>query len=38
LWVDGKIRVERVQREEKYDPPIGGKGEAMRRRHVPSCF
>ena len=37
-WVDGKIRVERVQRRAKYDPVIGTRQEARRRRFVPSCF
>jgi hypothetical protein len=36
--VDGKIRVERVQRGEKYDPVVRSKREAMRRLMVPSCF
>ncbi len=37
-WVDGKIRIEQVQRETKYDPIIGTRQEARRRRFVPSCF
>ena len=36
--VDGKIRVERIQRIEKYDPPISTRGDAMRRSRVPACF
>ena len=38
FWVEGKIRVERVQRETKYDPVIRTRQEARRRRFVPSCF
>jgi hypothetical protein len=37
-WIDGKIRIERVQREQKYDPVIQTKRDALRRRNVPSCF
>lgn len=37
-WVDGKIRVERVKRDEKYDPPITTRKESLRRKKVPSCF
>jgi hypothetical protein len=37
-WTDGKIRVERVRREQKYDPVIRTKRDALRRRNVPSCF
>jgi hypothetical protein len=37
-WVDGKIRVERVQRKEKYDPVLEDRKEARRRLTVPSCF
>jgi hypothetical protein len=38
LWVENKIRVERVQRKEKYDPVIRSKKEAIRRLMVPACF
>jgi hypothetical protein len=38
LWINNKIRVERVQRKEKYDPVIRSKKEAMRRQMVPACF
>jgi hypothetical protein len=37
-WVEGKIRIERVPRDVKYDPPITSRKEALRRRNVPSCF
>ena len=37
-WVENKIRVERVQRKEKYDPVIRSKKEATRRLMVPACF
>ena len=37
-WRDGKIRIERIQREKKYDPVIETKQQALRRRNVPSCF
>jgi hypothetical protein len=37
-WTEGKIRIERVQREKKYDPVIGSREEALRRLRVPSCF
>ncbi len=35
---DGKVRVERVQREKKYDPVIRTEKDARRRLNVPSCF
>jgi hypothetical protein len=37
-WVGDKIRVERIQRTEKYDPVIRTRGEALARLKVPSCF
>jgi hypothetical protein len=37
-WRDGKIRVERIKREEKYDPVIRTKKEALKRMKVPGCF
>jgi hypothetical protein len=37
-WTDGKIRVERVRREKKYDPAITTKKQALRRQRVPGCF
>lgn len=37
-WCNEKIRVERVNREEKYDPVIRTKKEALRRIRVPGCF
>jgi len=37
-WIEGKIRVERVQRKEKYDPVVRNKKAAKRRIRVPSCF
>jgi hypothetical protein len=37
-WVGGRIRVERVPREAKYDPPITTLKESLRRKNVPSCF
>lgn len=37
-WVDGGIRVLRVQRKEKYDPVIRDRKAAKRRLKVPSCF
>ena len=36
--VDGKMRVERVQRERKYDPIIKNIKDARRHALVPSCF
>ena len=38
VWSKGKIRVERVQRKEKYDPVVRNKKDAKRRLRVPSCF
>ena len=38
VWSNGKIRVERVQRKEKYDPVVRDKKDAKRRLMVPSCF
>jgi hypothetical protein len=37
-WTNGKIRVERVKREKKYDPVISTKKQALRRQRVPGCF
>jgi hypothetical protein len=37
-WTDGKIRVERIKRDEKYDPVVRSKKEALRRMKVPGCF
>jgi len=37
-WAEEKIRIERVQREKKYDPVIGNREEALRRLRIPSCF
>jgi hypothetical protein len=37
-WVDKKIRVEQIQRTDKYDPVIASKKEARRRQRVPGCF
>lgn len=37
-WVEEMIRVERVQRREKYDPVIRTPREARERLMVPSCF
>jgi hypothetical protein len=37
-WKDGKIRIERVQRDKKHDPVIQTKQQALRRRNAPSCF
>ena len=37
-WVEGKIRIEVVQREEKYDPALRTREEARRRLTGPSCF
>ncbi|MBP1742119.1 MAG: hypothetical protein H6Q48_4412 [Deltaproteobacteria bacterium] len=37
-WVDKKIRVEQIQRTDKYDPVIASKKEALRRQRVPGCF
>jgi hypothetical protein len=37
-WVEGKIRIERVQREKKFDPVIESREEALRRLRIPSCF
>lgn len=38
FWADRKIRVEQVQRTEKFDPVITTKKEALRRQRVPGCF
>jgi len=35
---NGKIRVERVKREEKYDPVIRTREEALKRMKIPGCF
>ena len=35
---EGKIRIERVQRKEKYDPIIRTKKDVIRYRFGPSCF
>ena len=37
-WRREKIRVERVKREEKYDPVIRTKEEALKRIKIPGCF
>ena len=37
-WQGEKIRVERVKREQKYDPVIRTKKEALRRMRIPGCF
>jgi hypothetical protein len=37
-WRNGKIRVERVKRKEKYDPVISSRKESLRRLKVPGCF
>jgi len=37
-WNEGKIRVERVQREKKHDPAITTREQALRRQRVPGCF
>jgi hypothetical protein len=37
-WMEGKIRVERVRRDEKFDPIIRSKEEFLRRMRVPGCF
>jgi len=37
-WVDKRIRVQQIQRTDKYDPVIANKKEAMRRQRVPGCF
>ena len=37
-WTDGKIRVERIRRDTKYDPVIRNRKEALRRIKVPGCF
>jgi hypothetical protein len=37
-WADGKIRIERIQREKKFDPVVGSREEALRRLRIPSCF
>jgi hypothetical protein len=37
-WTDGKIRIERIPREKKFDPVIETKQQSLRRRNVPSCF
>jgi hypothetical protein len=38
VWSNGRIRVERVQRKEKYDSVVRDKKAAKRRLRVPSCF
>ena len=37
-WTDGKIRVERIRRDEKLDPVIRSKEDSLRRMRVPGCF
>lgn len=37
-WVDDRIRVDRIQREGKYDPVIRTAREARRSFAVPTCF
>lgn len=37
-WQDGKIKVERVKREKKYDPVIRTKEDALKRMKIPGCF
>lgn len=37
-WADGLIRVEQVQRKEKYDPVIRDFHDARERLRAPSCF
>jgi hypothetical protein len=37
-WVDDRIRVDRVQRSEKWDPVIRTPGEARKRLIAPACF
>jgi hypothetical protein len=37
-WIDKRIRVEQIQRTDKYDPVIASKKEAKRRQRVPGCF
>lgn len=38
VWVGDKLRIERVQRSEKYEPVIGTSEQARNRLSVPSCF
>jgi len=38
LWVNDRIRVERVQREEKYDPVVRTREQAREQLIAPSCF
>ncbi len=38
VWTDGKIRVEKVQREQKLQPLIRSQKESDELLHVPSCF
>jgi len=37
-WREGKIRVERIRRKEKYDPVIRRGKEARQRMKIPGCF
>lgn len=37
-WVGDKIRIDKVQRAEKYDPVIRNAHEARKQMAVPSCF
>jgi len=37
-WCDEKIRIDRIQRNQKFDPVIRDKKEAIKRLKVPSCF
>jgi hypothetical protein len=37
-WLNEKIRIERIQRKEKYDPIIRNRKDAKQRLMVPSCF
>jgi hypothetical protein len=37
-WIDGKVRIEIIQRKEKYDPIILDPKDAKRRSRGPGCF
>lgn len=37
-WIEGKVRIEQIRREYKFDPPISTLADSRRRRFAPSCF
>jgi hypothetical protein len=37
-WLGDKIRIEKVKRREKFDPPVRTKRDAAKRIRIPACF